>query len=540
MKRVSVLCLFVLALTQGCKQSKKVFDDESISPYRNPVSVTGTRFVDSYGRQVIFNGINKVNKDPGMNYTDIDSSGYYKMLDQLGLNCIRLGVIWDGVEHEPGKYDEKYLDKIEESVNRAARNGLYVLLDMHQDLYGVSFGEGKTTLGDGAPEWATITDNQPHLKGRVWSESYLISPAVQKAFDNFWANKPASDGVGIRDHYAKMWQHVAKRFSDNKAVIGYDIMNEPFNGTPGTYILPRLVTGYAMIYAEETGKVLSEKEVNAIFSDDDRKLEALSGLNTREKYSRFVDAAKELNQEFEKTHLQSMYQQVGDAIRDVDTNHIIFLEHSYFGNMGVSTAIEPIRRKDGERDPLVAYAPHVYDLLVDTKEYEKTDNSRVDVMISRIRQTSERLNCPVLVGEWGAFPGRSEAILSSARFITGLFDKYCFGNTYWGYGATGKDFYIKNVLVRPYPAYVGGSLEGYGFDNKTSLFSCSWNESPQIKAPTMIFIPDLDKLSADSIILSPGGGKFEIQSIKESKAGYIIIPVSGGSLTRRIEFRTSI
>ena len=240
MKKYLVLFLLFLPLLNGCRQSRKGTEEDLIRSSQNPLSVSGTRFVDSFGRQVILSGINKVNKNQKMNYTDNDSLSSYEQLSKYGFNCIRLGVIWDGVEPVPGKYDEKYLDKIEERVNWAAQNGIYVLLDMHQDLYSVSFS-------DGAPLWATLTDNQPHVTGDIWSDAYFMSSAVQKAFDNFWENKAVSDGIGLQDHYANMWNHIASRFANNKAVIGYDIMNEPFNGSQGTYILPQILTEYARL-----------------------------------------------------------------------------------------------------------------------------------------------------------------------------------------------------------------------------------------------------------------------------------------------------
>jgi endoglycosylceramidase len=536
---VSSLILMLLVLP-GCKQKESVLQTtsglENIS--QNPISVSGTRFIDSYGRQVIFSGINKVNKDPKMNYTDIDSTGTYEKLKSWGLNCIRLGVIWDGVEPQPGVFNEKYLDKLEAQVRLADQNGLYVLLDMHQDLYGVSFGEGNTGLGDGAPNWATLTDNLPHVRGGVWSESYLISPAVQKAFDNFWANKPASDGVGIQDHYARMWQHVAKRFALNKAVIGYDIMNEPFNGSTANAILPLILTEYARLFAEETGKILTEKEVLAIWTDEEKRNGALLRLQKAEKYARVFDVAKELNQQFEKTSLQSMYQHVADAIRAEDTTHILFLEHSYFGNMGISSGIEPVKRKNGSMDPLVAYAGHAYDLLVDTKNYNNQSNSRVDLMFTRLNETAKRINVPMLVGEWGAFYGNSEAMTNSAQFITGLFERYGLSNTYWAYySGIDKESYFSGAVVRLYPPFIGGILKQYGFDHLTGEFSCAWNESPTVKAATVIYIPDLGRLLNESISLTPEGNHPLIQSIKDSKSGYMIIPSSGNAIERTVKFK---
>jgi endoglycosylceramidase len=251
-----------------------------------------------------------------------------------------------------------------------------------------------------------------------------------------------------------------------------------------------------------------------------------------------LDAAKELSQQFEKTALQSMYQHVGNAIREVDTAHILFLEHAYFMNTGISSAIEPVKRKNGEPDPLLAYAAHGYDLLVDTKYYDKQSNARVELIFTRINGTSQRINVPVLVGEWGALSGSSEGMASSVRFITGLFERFGFSNTYWAYyQGIEEDLYFNSVLVRPYPPYIGGTLKKYGFNHETGVFSCSWEESPRVKAPTVIYIPDLENLVSESITLNPDRSSNVIQSIKASEAGYIIIPVTGDSLTRTIEFK---
>ncbi|OFN41368.1 hypothetical protein HMPREF2559_02965 [Corynebacterium sp. HMSC072G08] len=57
-----------------------------------------------------------------------------------------------------------------------------------------------------------------------------FSPAIQGAFDNFFNNRTASDGVGIRDHYVNMWDHTAAYFADTPGIIGYGPINEPSAG----------------------------------------------------------------------------------------------------------------------------------------------------------------------------------------------------------------------------------------------------------------------------------------------------------------------
>jgi endoglycosylceramidase len=425
-----------LALT-GCNSGTRL----KVSAPLSPIRTDGTRFIDSEGKTVILRGINIVEKNPGMGYIPNDTVALFDSLAGWGFNCIRLGVIWDGAEPAPGRYDEAYLGKVAELCDRAAAHGIYVMLDMHQDLYGRQFS-------DGAPDWATITDNLPHATGAIWSDSYLISPAVQRAFDNFWADRPAPDGIGIQEHYVRLWQHIAKRFSTHPAIIGYDIMNEPFNGSAGAGILPALLMEYATVLAEATGKVMTEEEILTTWADEAKRIEALKFLEDPARYARVVDAAAELNAAFERSALQQMYQRAADAIRKVDTGHILFLEHAYFANSGLPTAIEPVKRGDGSADPLVAYAAHGYDLLTDTKEVDAQSFDRVDLIFRRVHEASIRMNVPVLIGEWGAFHGDAPGLVRAAAHIKAVFDRYGFSDTYWAWRPGVQEDEYFSVLIK--------------------------------------------------------------------------------------------
>ena len=51
-----------------------------------------------------------------MSLTDLDIQDLYNW----GTNIVRLGVIWEAVEKQPGVYDFEYLDQVEVLVNRLA------------------------------------------------------------------------------------------------------------------------------------------------------------------------------------------------------------------------------------------------------------------------------------------------------------------------------------------------------------------------------------------------------------------------------------
>lgn len=74
----------------------------------------------------------------------------------LGMNIVRLGISWSLVEPTPGSYSTDYLDRIEQVVQWAKEQDVYVLIDFHQDWYSYSLNNGSRigTYVDGAPSWA--------------------------------------------------------------------------------------------------------------------------------------------------------------------------------------------------------------------------------------------------------------------------------------------------------------------------------------------------------------------------------------------------
>ena len=134
-------------------------------------------------------------------------------------------------------------------LDLCARYGIYAFLDMHQDLYSMRYS-------DGAPEWATLTDGLPHAEGELWSDAYLFSEAVQRAFDHFWANSPVSSGKGLQEHYRDMWLHIvpALRSSCSPGLC----FLEPFPGTKGRDIFGALLA----VFADQIG---SQEDLLEVF-----------------------------------------------------------------------------------------------------------------------------------------------------------------------------------------------------------------------------------------------------------------------------------
>ena len=179
----------------------------------------------------------------------------------LGFNFIRLPVNWSQLEPTPGRYSTPYIDRIAQVVQWAGQQGIYVLIDMHEDSYSRFTPETAPASvpplitptieggghADGAPPWAVLADGAPALAADGEGE---LNTYVETAFTNFWLNaipkdsagKPlpqgAAPGPGLQDHYIGAVAALAARFKGNSSVVGYDLMNEPLPGliaAPGVF-----------------------------------------------------------------------------------------------------------------------------------------------------------------------------------------------------------------------------------------------------------------------------------------------------------------
>ncbi|MCB9074407.1 MAG: cellulase family glycosylhydrolase [Chitinophagales bacterium] len=228
-----------------------------------------------------------------------------------------MGVNWSGLEPHPGQYDTTYLKDLDTRLEYARQHGIYVILDMHQDLYSIKFGNG-------APLWATLDNDLPNYTGGVWSDAYYISPAVQTSFDNFWKNTPAADEIGVQDHYIKTWAMLAERYKEDKNIIGFDVMNEPFIGTSVEQVLGVML----MEMTDALNKINPEKqysveEVGGMWIDEQGKNFILQNLTHKDVFVKVLEKMEPIYSHFEKSALMPFYTNFAKAVRKVNTEHIL-------------------------------------------------------------------------------------------------------------------------------------------------------------------------------------------------------------------------
>ncbi|NLA35413.1 MAG: glycoside hydrolase family 5 protein [Actinobacteria bacterium] len=211
-----------------------------------PLQTSGTRIVDTSGRDVLLRGANVNSLGeywqglPEVPATIPMTDEDWDLMASHGFSVIRLLITWSRVEPERGQIDQAYLDEIEEMVEAAAAHGIYSVIDMHQDAYSAFIytsdanecmrGTSPAKGWDGAPEWATLTDGLSTCLERGDRNS---SQAVEAAWNHFYGNTD-----GIRDHFVAAWASVAERFAGRPEVAGFDLLNEPENPMPAGELQP--------------------------------------------------------------------------------------------------------------------------------------------------------------------------------------------------------------------------------------------------------------------------------------------------------------
>lgn len=397
---------------------------------------------DNQGRALILHGLNTSNNSkyaldgmPWINASDVAAEN-----STLGTNAVRFVIFWDLVEPEPGVYDDKYLADILTRVGWYGSLGMHVILDMHQDLYGpTAFRSGPTDI-DGAPAWATFTDGLPIKPQTPWALIYL-QPGEMRAWDHFWGT--TRKHPELRGSYASAWRHVARYFAGNTAVIGYDLMNEPFGGSLQSIL-------------------------------------------------------------FEPTVLSATYQAAINEIRQVDNDHWIFVEPSAFPvTEGLPTTLpKPHDPRNGE--PRIVYSPHLYPptLTLDNTQSSYTGinipivNLMLKTWSASTTATATLWKAPIAIGELGAIDYTSKGNLNYVDKLTELTDQIGASWLWWSndkgntspYQGNGVFNELAAHLSYPYAQAIAGTPEVIRYDRTKKQLIVKFANKPGVTGTTDLFL----------------------------------------------------
>jgi len=338
----------------------------------------GPRLVDPQGTPVVLHGVN-VNqlgeyfkRDPSLPATLPLEAQDFADMAALGMNVVRLTLSWSRLEPQPGQVSDAYIARIRTAVDWARAHGVYVLLDMHQDGWGVHVDAPPGTVcrpgadpmvgWDGAPLWATLTDGTDpcQVTGRD------MAPNVARAFESFYM-----DRAGIQSHLVAAWARLAAAFAADSTVVGYDLLNEPnFAETP-----PLAST-----------LLLANYHARAI---------------------RAVRAA--------------------EAAQPGGFAHPVFVEPSIFWS---GFGVDNLPPRDFTPDRQLVFAPHLYNESITSDQDLGVNFVSIERGDALAAAAARRLGMPLWIGEWGFFksPEREAPLL--ARELAAEADRHV-GSAFW-------------------------------------------------------------------------------------------------------------
>lgn len=480
------------------------------------IIVDGKRFIDEYGRHRIFNGVNFDDKcgDRICNIHNKDLMDItLRKISENGWNIIRLGIPWAAIEPKPNEYNEEYIGKVITFLDLCEKYGIYVFIDMHQDLFSGAVDQ----WGDGAPEWACLRKRKKIRRSKlVWATGYFWDKGVHQCFDNFWADAEVN-GIGLQTYFINMWCHLAEKVKDHPALLGFDLFNEPYPGSDGGKIFRKLILNLSKT-------VITDKRCNKpwlikqlVTGNAHRVLEPFEDPDL---FRKVTKAGDELQRKFDEEVYSKFINRLSKAVRNVTDKGIIIVESCYYTNLGIPFCMPPVNY-DGVREGQFCYSPHGYDLTVDTPTYDYASNSRVWSIFEEKKRTQDKWNTPVLVGEWGGY-WSGDRWLEHLKFLLAKFDEKQWSQAYYAYTLRffvydGFDK-VEEILKRPVPQAVCGDIINYCHDREKNEFTLEFTQEREFDVPTVIYAHK------------------EVESI-ETDGEYKIIPL-GKNGESRIEITT--
>ena len=224
---------------------------------------SGNRIIDDKGRTLILRGVNlggsskipfSVDQNGAVSFVGRPlpleiARQCFQQLKSWGFTFIRFVITWEALEHSgPGIYDEPYIDYLEKVIDEAAKAGISVYMDPHQDVWS------RWTGGDGAPRWtleklgmepekldatgAAVTSSR---KAMTWPVNYSLYAATTMFTlffaGNTFAPEARIDGESVQDflqkRYIDAFRYCHRRLKSCKAIVGWGVMNEPHPGLIG-------------------------------------------------------------------------------------------------------------------------------------------------------------------------------------------------------------------------------------------------------------------------------------------------------------------
>lgn len=427
MKHILLLCLLKLSAAVWAQSHKPI--------------------LDKLGRTLILHGLNTAGgakhvegHQPWITEQDVERE--YR---DFGFNTVRYLIFWGAIEPQQGVYDEAYLTEVKKRVEWYTSRGMYVILDMHQDVYGYGVG------GNGAPEWAcadAVIKNAVPDKWAWWLQN--LEPKVVRSYLRFFRYQKHKE---LQEHYIQAWLRVISMFKDNPYVLGYDLMNEPHGGD----IVRTLFGGF-----ERRGLTRFYKRIIPAVRNSDA-----------DKYIFFEPRSFGVNFGM-RSHLKQM--------KDQGADKLVYAPHLYMMFVDVGGDYKRKNRKGllkwyKNRDKELA--KHQTPMLIGEFGLSPSKKDFEKYLRDIFYQADTRHASWTY---WSSDPG--------------------------GWGPLDKEKNpspILNELVQVFPQAVSGQLLSYHYNPEWKTFSMEYISDAAIQAPTVIAVPK--QIYPDAYTLNISGAK---------------------------------
>eukprot|EP00090_Calanus_glacialis_P022185 TRINITY_DN34234_c0_g1_i1.p1 TRINITY_DN34234_c0_g1~~TRINITY_DN34234_c0_g1_i1.p1 ORF type:complete len:569 (-),score=125.49 TRINITY_DN34234_c0_g1_i1:70-1554(-) len=449
---------------------------------------------------------------------------------EWGFNAIRLGSMWSGIEPEEGVVNETYVGVLKDIVSGLAENGIYSYLDMHQDVLTEAAGYA------GVPSWLSDKFRPPshpypwpmfNTSGyTTWACGYFTQE-ITNGFQQLY--------VDHKQEFANFWRQVAQRFKNDPAILGYELMNEPWTGD--------LYQDASLILPGNAGFELLEPFFNAasdaIREEDDETIIFWEPVT----YAYFVNAQQNIILDgvldaYLKTHnftdfLPVLKEVCGEMAEDFEKLEQLSFEGEFTNiltNLGEATShrFNHIDEKTGRPSTLgpgftappggpeylnrTAMSWHYYcwalgyssDQEFDPVLKAVCDDFLGPLVFNTVDARAQELGGSAsMLTEFGEcspsydHPDYQGSIV--CNFVLGLADQHFQSWSYWDTASGGVLWDSEGepvmdsvkVFARPYPQATAGSPVTLDFDPESRNFEYQFMPNPDIASPTEIFVPSV-------------------------------------------------
>ncbi|CAH8868363.1 unnamed protein product [Trichobilharzia szidati] len=229
-------------------------------------------FMDSRGYVKLFHGINSVPKYPPHYFPSLLNASTLRAFRDWGINVIRLEFSWLALKPSEQNTNYEYLQIVRKIIDNAEENGIYVILDFHQD--GLSERIGAI---DSVPNWfmdklprppklfqypwpLSIQPNNP-----LWFLTYFTYESAY-TFGNIYKNVS-----GVWNDLGEFWRIAAENFGMKANLLGYNLINEPPPGNfyANPFLLMPYNSGHQLLALYDyLIKIIREKDENSLIFFD--------------------------------------------------------------------------------------------------------------------------------------------------------------------------------------------------------------------------------------------------------------------------------